>query len=107
MFEAYITNTAPIPLMGIEVGDNGTFPHDDRSCRPPLPKIGIDRERYSEVFFYQLDSDVLALRLSLRMREHRRSLVSWATPCWKYRIRADWKPLKPLLSWETHKEREG
>ena len=29
MFEAYITNTALYPLMGIEVGTTVHFPHDD------------------------------------------------------------------------------
>ena len=82
MFEAYITNTALYPMMGIEVGTTVHFPTTTQEVQAALAKIGIDGKRYSEVFITSFDS-------------------SWAMPCWKYGTRADWKPLRPLLSWEN------
>ena len=40
MFEAYITNTALYPLMGIEVGTTVHFPMTTQEFRQPLPKSG-------------------------------------------------------------------
>ena len=40
MFEAYITNTALYPMMGIEVGTTVHFPRPHRRYRLPLPKSG-------------------------------------------------------------------
>ena len=60
MFEAYITNTALYPLMGIEVGTTVHFPTTTQELQAALAKIGIDGKRYSEVFFTSFDSDVLA-----------------------------------------------
>ena len=71
MFEAYITNTALYPMMGIEVGTTVHFPTTTQEVQAALAKIGIDGKRYSEVF-----------------------ITSFET-------RADWKPLRPLLSWEN------
>ena len=51
MFEAYITNTALYPLMGIEVGTTVHFPTTTQELQAALAKIGIDGKRYSEVFF--------------------------------------------------------
>ena len=51
MFEAYITNTALYPLMGIEVGTTVHFPMTTQELQAALAKIGIDGKRYSEVFF--------------------------------------------------------
>lgn len=59
MFEAYITNTALYPLMGIEVGTTVHFPMTTQELQAALAKIGIDGKRYSEVFFASFDSDVL------------------------------------------------
>lgn len=59
MFEAYITNTALYPLMGIEVGTTVHFPTTTQELQAALAKIGIDGKRYSEVFFTSFDSDVL------------------------------------------------
>ena len=59
MFEAYITNTALYPLMGIEVGTTVHFPMTTQELQAALAKIGIDGKRYSEVFFTSFDSDVL------------------------------------------------
>ena len=101
MFEAYITNTALYPLMGIEVGTTVHFPMTTQELQAALAKIGIDGKRYSEVFFTSFDSDVLGLYDYLYECENIDELNELATPCWKYGIRADWKPLKPLLSWET------
>ena len=50
MFEAYITNTALYPLMGIEVGTTVHFPMTTQELQAALAKIGIDGKRYSEVF---------------------------------------------------------
>ena len=61
MFEAYITNTALYPLMGIEVGTTVHFPMTTQELQAALAKIGIDGKRYSEVFFTSFDSDVLGL----------------------------------------------
>lgn len=61
MFEAYITNTALYPLMGIEVGTTVHFPTTTQELQAALVKIGIDGKRYSEVFFTSFDSDVLGL----------------------------------------------
>lgn len=61
MFEAYITNTALYPLMGIEVGTTVHFPITTQELQAALAKIGIDGKRYSEVFFTSFDSDVLGL----------------------------------------------
>lgn len=61
MFEAYITNTALYPLMGIEVGTTVHFPTTTQELQAALAKIGIDGKRYSEVFFTSFDSDVLGL----------------------------------------------
>ena len=61
MFEAYITNTALYPLMGIEVGTMVHFPTTTQELQAALAKIGIDGKRYSEVFFTSFDSDVLGL----------------------------------------------
>ena len=58
MFEAYITNTALYPLMGIEVGTTVHFPMTTQELQAALAKIGIDGKRYSEVFFTSFDSDV-------------------------------------------------
>ena len=58
MFEAYITNTALYPLMGIEVGTTVHFPTTTQELQAALAKIGIDGKRYSEVFFTSFDSDV-------------------------------------------------
>lgn len=103
MFEAYITNTALYPLMGIEVGTTVHFPMTTQELQAALAKIGIDGKRYSEVFFTSFDSDVLGLYDYLYECENIDELneLGHALPCWKYGIRADWKPLKPLLSWET------
>ena len=54
MFEAYITNTALYPLMGIEVGTTVHFPMTTQELQAALAKIGIDGKRYSEVFFSAL-----------------------------------------------------
>lgn len=40
MFEAYITNTALYPMMGIEVEQRYISPRPHRRYRPPLPKSG-------------------------------------------------------------------
>ena len=61
MFEAYITNTALYPLMGIEVGTTVHFPTTTQELQAALAKIGIDGKWYSEVFFTSFDSDVLGL----------------------------------------------
>ena len=50
MFEAYITNTALYPLMGIEVGTTVHFPTTTQELQAALAKIGIDGKRYSEVY---------------------------------------------------------
>ena len=42
MFEAYITNTALYPLMGIEVGTTVHFPTTTQELQAALAKIGID-----------------------------------------------------------------
>ena len=42
MFEAYITNTALYPLMGIEVGTTVHFPMTTQELQAALAKIGID-----------------------------------------------------------------
>lgn len=55
MFEAYITNTALYPLMGIEVGTTVHFPMTTQELQAALAKIGIDGKRYSEVFFTSFD----------------------------------------------------
>ncbi len=101
MFEAYITNTALYPLMGIEGRDNGTFPHDDTGVAGRPCQNRDRRKRYSEVFFTSFDSDVLGLYDHLYECENIDELNELGHACWKYGIRADWKPLKPLLSWET------
>ena len=85
MFEAYITNTALYPMMGIEVGTTVHFPTTTQEVQAALAKIGIDGKRYSEVFITSFDSDVLGLYDYLD----------------EYENRADWKPLRPLLSWEN------
>ena len=59
MFEAYITNTALYPMMGIEVGTTVHFPTTTQEVQAALAKIGIDGKRYSEVFITSFDSDVL------------------------------------------------
>ena len=59
MFEAYITNTALYPLMGIEVGTTLHFPMTTQELQAALAKIGIDGKRYSEVFFTSFDSCLL------------------------------------------------
>ena len=41
MFEAYITNTALYPLMGIEVGTTVHFPTTTQELQAALAKIGI------------------------------------------------------------------
>ena len=46
MFEAYITNTALYPLMGIEVGTTVHFPMTTQELQAALAKIGIDGKRY-------------------------------------------------------------
>ena len=61
MFEAYITNTALYPMMGIEVGTTVHFPTTTQEVQAALAKIGIDGKRYSEVFITSFDSDVLGL----------------------------------------------
>ena len=61
MFEAYITNTALYPMMGIEVGTTVHFPATTQEIQAALAKIGIDGKRYSEVFITSFDSDVLGL----------------------------------------------
>jgi hypothetical protein len=61
MFEAYITNTALYPMMGIEVGTTVHFPTITQEVQAALAKIGIDGKRYSEVFITSFDSDVLGL----------------------------------------------
>ena len=61
MFEAYITNTALYPLMGIEVGTTVHFPMTTQELQAALAKIGIDGKRYSEVFF-----TILHLRIGAR-----------------------------------------
>ena len=68
MFEAYITNTALYPLMGIEVGTTVHFPMTTQELQAALAKIGIDGKRYSEVFFTSFDSDVQIGRASCRER---------------------------------------
>ena len=42
MFEAYITNTALYPLMGIEVGTTVHFPMTTQELQAALAKIGIE-----------------------------------------------------------------
>ena len=54
MFEAYITNTALDPIMGIEVGTTVHFPTTTQEVQAALAKIGIDGKRYSEVFITAL-----------------------------------------------------
>ena len=61
MFEAYLTNTALYPLMGIEVGTVLKFPATTQEVQDALAKIGIDGKRYTEVFITSFDSDVLGL----------------------------------------------
>ncbi len=107
MFEAYITNTALYPLMGIEVGTTVHFPMTTQELQAALAKIGIDGKRYSEVFFTSFDSDVLGLYDHLYECENIDELNERATPCWKYGIRADWKPLSRSCLRKPHKEREG
>lgn len=46
MFEAYITNTALYPMMGIEVGTTVHFPTTTQEVQAALAKIGIDGKRY-------------------------------------------------------------
>lgn len=41
MFEAYITNTALYPMMGIEVGTTVHFPTTTQEVQAALAKIGI------------------------------------------------------------------
>ena len=41
MFEAYITNTALYPLMGIEVGTTVHFPMTTQELQAALAKIGM------------------------------------------------------------------
>ena len=53
MFEAYITNTALYPLMGIEVG-NGTFPHDDTGVAGRPCQNRDRRETVQRSVLYQL-----------------------------------------------------
>lgn len=70
MFEAYITNTALYPLMGIEVGTTVHFPTTTQELQAALAKIGIDGKRYSEVFFVLLsqaqgDRQILAKQLGI------------------------------------------
>ena len=71
MFEAYITNTALYPLMGIEVGTTVHFPMTTQELQAALAKIGIDGKRYSEVFFTSFDSDVVLSTLSRGMINRR------------------------------------
>ena len=61
MFEAYITNTALYPLMGIEEGTTGQFPMTPQELQAALAKNWIDGKRYSAVFLTSFDSDVLGL----------------------------------------------
>jgi len=61
MFEAYITNTALYPLMGIEVGTTVHFPMTTQELQAALAKIGIDGIRYEEYFITNYESDVLGL----------------------------------------------
>lgn len=61
MFEAYLTNIALYPLMGIEVGTVLKFPATTQEVQDALAKIGIDGKRYTEVFITSFDSDVLGL----------------------------------------------
>ena len=42
MFEAYITNTALYPFMGIEVGTTVHFPMTTQELQAALAKIGIE-----------------------------------------------------------------
>ena len=59
MFEAYITNTALYPMMGIEVGTTVHFPTTTQEVQAALAKIGIDGKRYSEVFITSFDSTTI------------------------------------------------
>ena len=69
MFEAYITNTALYPLMGIEVGTTVHFPMTTQELQAALAKIGIDGKRYSEVFFTSFDSEDDLLPLAEQGKE--------------------------------------
>jgi len=62
MFEAYITNTALYPLMGIEVGTTVHFPTTTQELQAALAKIGIDGKRYSEVFFTSLGNHTRSVK---------------------------------------------
>ena len=107
MFEAYITNTALYPLMGIEVGTTVHFPMTPTGVAGRLAKSGIDGKRgTAKCFFTSFDSDVLGLYDHLYECENIDELSDWTTLCWKYGIRLGLKPLKPLLSWETTHRRE-
>lgn len=101
MFEAYITNTALYPMMGIEVGTTVHFPATTQEIQAALAKIGIDGKRYSEVFITSFDSDVLGLYDYLDEYENIDELNELGHACGKYGTGADWKPLRPLLSWEN------
>ena len=70
MFEAYLTNIALYPLMGIEVGTVLKFPATTQEVQDALAKIGIDGKRYTEVFITSFDSDVLGLYDELNELAH-------------------------------------
>ena len=73
MFEAYITNTALYPLMGIEVGTTVHFPMTTQELQAALAKIGIDGKRYSEVFFTSFDVErhiKYTKKIKLNARRH-------------------------------------
>lgn len=61
MFEAYVTNPALYPMMGIDVGAMLYFPTTTQEVQAALAKTGIDGKQYSEVFITYFDSDVLGL----------------------------------------------
>ena len=54
MFEAYITNTALYPLMGIEVGTTVHFPTTTQELQAALAKNRDRRETVQRSVLYQL-----------------------------------------------------
>ena len=64
MFEAYITNTALYPMMGIEVGTTVHFPTTTQEVQAALAQIGIDGKRYSEVFITSFETIWTSTRTS-------------------------------------------
>ena len=102
MFEAYITNTALYPLMGIEVGTTVHFPMTTQELQAAPCQNRIDfGKRYSEVFLTSFDSDVVGLYDYLYECENIDELNELGHALLEVRDKGGLKPLKPLLSWET------